>query len=201
MTQTVRTITPVHSEEPLFPLSVENYHEMIRTGILTDNDPVELIEGMLVFRMPKYPPHIYVVKMLDRVIDRLLPPAWTYRREGSITLTDGEPEPDGLVCRGSDRDYLDRHPSPAETTLVIEVSDSTLRRDRKEKRRTYARAGLATYWIVNLDARMIEVYTRPQADGSEPTYADRVDYVENDAVPVVLDGQTVGTIAVRDVLP
>ena len=201
MTQTARTIRPVHSEEPLFPLSVEIYHDMIRRGILTDDDPVELIEGVLVFRMPKDPPHIYVVKSLDRAIERLLPAGWTYRREGSITLTDGEPEPDGLICRGTDRDYLKRHPGPAETTLIIEVPDSTLKRDRKAKRRTYARAGLTTYWIVNLNARLIEVYTKPQPDAPEPTYADRMDFGENDSVPVVLDGQTVGTIVVGDVLP
>ena len=43
--------------EPIWRLSVAQYHQMIQAGILTDDDPVELLEGWLVPKMPKNPPH------------------------------------------------------------------------------------------------------------------------------------------------
>jgi hypothetical protein len=43
--------------EPVLRLTVEQYHGMIRAGILVDGDPIELLEGWLVQKMTKYPPH------------------------------------------------------------------------------------------------------------------------------------------------
>jgi Uma2 family endonuclease len=162
---------------------------------------VELIEGVLVFRMPKNPPHVVAVQQVLELMRQLLPVGWHYRVKSPLTLADGEPEPDGLVTRGTLRDYLDRHPGPADVALVVEVADSSLARDRGIKLRSYARAGVATYWVVNLAERFIEVYTDPRPTLAEPAYAARHDYAGADAVPVVLDGQAVGSVAVRDVLP
>src|SRR5437762_1298817 len=111
---------PAPSPEPVFRLSVEQYHTMIETGVLTDDDPVELLEGVLVFKMPKKPPHRYVVQTAQDVIRAILPAGWGYQAQEPITLQDGEPEPDGAVIRGSQHDYLSRHPGPADVALVIE---------------------------------------------------------------------------------
>ena len=84
------------------------------------------------------------------------------RRHGPITLEDGtEPEPDVVVVPGSKRDYIPSHPIPSQIRILVEVSDATLRKDRGEKLRTYARAGIADYWIVNLVNRQLEVYRDP----------------------------------------
>gem|GEM_PF-1458405 len=70
-----------------------------------------------------------------------------------------------------------------------------------QKNRIYARAGVLEYWIVNLVERQIEVYSDPTGPVSEPVYRIRKDYLPGSAVPLVLEGQPVGTIAVDAVLP
>ena len=134
------------SDGPLFRLSVEQYHAMIDAGVLTDDDPVELVEGVLVFKMPKKPPHTFVVEAVSEWIRAGLFPGWFFRQQEPITLEDGEPEPDGVIIRGPRQDYRTRHPGPADIALVIEVSDTTLRRDRGMKLRSYARASIQVYW-------------------------------------------------------
>src|SRR3954471_4448142 len=154
-------IPPGPSPEPVFRLTVEQYHQMIDAGVLTDDDPVELLEGVLVFKMPKKPKHRVALAKLDRAMRALLPAAMSIQLQEPITLNDGEPEPDAAVFRGLPEDHADRHPGPGEVALVVEVSDSTLTRDRGIKLRSYARAGLRIYWIVDLVGRAIEVYTDP----------------------------------------
>ena len=81
---------------------------------------------------------------------------------------------------------------------MIEVADSFLIRDRRDKTRIYARAGIPVYWIVNLVARQVEVYTRPVKAGR---YRSRKDYKPGQHVPVVIAGQQLPPIAVDDILP
>jgi Uma2 family endonuclease len=121
--------------------------------------------------------------------------------QAPITLEDSEPEPDLVIVRGEPRLYLDRHPGPAELALAVEVADASLLRDQGTKKRIYARAGIAVYWIINLPDRRCEVYTDPVAADGEPDYRQRYDYGPSDAVPLIIDGQAVGSIAVADVLP
>ncbi len=66
--------------------------------------------------------------------------------------------------RCSPKDYADRHPGPADVALAIKVADSSLRRDRGTKKRIYARAQIATYWLLDLNARTPEVYSEPRND-------------------------------------
>ncbi len=102
-----------------------------------------------------------------------------------------------MVARGTRRDYLVRHPEPADIALVVKVSDTTYQRDRYEKFPAFARAGIPVYWIVNLARRCIEVYTHPSPEG----YATQEDHHAGDTVAVVIDGREVGRIAVDDILP
>jgi Uma2 family endonuclease len=186
----------------LYRLSVEQYHDMIRKGILKDGDPVELVEGVLVLKMTKNPPHRFATQTLDALLNRLLPPGWFVDDQEPVTTQDSEPEPDVAVIRGNRRQYLqeDRHPGPQETALAVEVADSSLDFDETSKLRAYARARIPVYWIVNLIERRVQVYTDPSGPADEPTYAQRQDYAETGEVPVLLDGHEVGRIAVRDLL-
>lgn len=179
----------VFTNEPIFQLTVDQYHELIRSGSLTEDDPVELLEGLLVFKMPKNTPHATSTKLATREIGRRLPEGWHYQVQDPITLADGEPEPDGAVVRGRIEDYAASHPTPADVALVIEVADSSLERDRGLKFRSYARAGIAVYWIINLTERQVEVYADPisPADG-DPTYASRSIYCVGDVVPLTVGG-------------
>ncbi|HEX5083086.1 MAG TPA: Uma2 family endonuclease, partial [Blastocatellia bacterium] len=98
-------------------------------------------------------------------------------------------------------DYVEHHPGPNDVPLVIEVSDSTLRRDRGLKKRIYARAGIQVYWIINLLENCIEVYTEPTGNVEEPDYQRRQGYSPDDEMPVVIEGKEIGRLAARELLP
>jgi Uma2 family endonuclease len=188
-------------DEPIYRLSVEQYHRMIESGIIDADDPVELLEGWLVQKMGKNPPHSFSTRQLRKGLERVTPGGWYVASQEPVTGDTSEPEPDASVVRGEPRDYLQRHPGPDETPLVAEVADSSLRGDRGVKMRVYARAGIPVYWIVNLVDKQIEVYTDPTGPAEMPEYRQRQDYQPGDQVPVVIDGREVGRLAVSDLLP
>lgn len=199
MSSAAVSFPPDNSPEPLFQLTVKQYHSMIEKGVLTDDDPVELLEGVLVFKMPKRPPHRIALAKLTRVLAPMLPSTVSLQTQEPITLGDGEPEPDASVFAGKAEDYTDRHPGPGDAQLVIEIADTTLARDRGVKLRSYARAGLPLYWIVDLTVGAVEVYSDVQP--AAPDYLKREVYDRQGAVPVVLEGQMLGLIKVADILP
>jgi len=181
--------------------SVAEYHKLIDIGLLTENDNLELIEGYLVLKMSRNPPHDTCIHLALRMLLRCLPPDWSLRIQSAITLSDSEPEPDLAVVRGVERTYAARHPFPADVGLAIEVADSTLLGDRADKGRIYARAGIGVYWIINLVDRQVEVYSSPSSSGPSPAYGQRIDYGASDQVPLMLDGVLVTNLLVRDLLP
>ena len=100
-----------------------------------------------------------------------------------------------VVLRGEPRDYAARHPGPSDVVLVVEVADDSLKRDRK-KQRIYARAGIGVYWIVNLRARIVEVYTLPGPGG----YAGRHDVAADGEIDLRIRAD-VSRVAVAALLP
>lgn len=197
---TVETPAAVPSE-PIWRLSVAQYHAMIQSGILTDDDPVELLEGWLVVKMPKNPRHRAATRIIRGALENLLPDGWYVDTQEPITTTDSEPEPDVVIVRGDTRQYLDRHPGPEDIALVLEVSDATLQSDRSSKYRTYARANISIYWIVNLVESQIEVYTAPSGPIDQPNYGQRKDYTLSDVIPVMLEGTEIGQLPLHELLP
>jgi Uma2 family endonuclease len=186
---------------PIYRLSVAQYHAMARAGILQECAPVELLEGWLVPKMTQNPPHVLTAGLIQDALAGLLPAVWHVRAGNPVTTADSEPEPDLAVIRGARRDYRERHPGPQDTELAVEVADTSLRQDRGPKKRLYARAGIAVYWIVNLKARRIAVYTGPDSNAEKPDYRQQRDYGPGEVVPIVLDGTEVGSLAVRELLP
>jgi Uma2 family endonuclease len=182
-------------------IGVDHYHEMIKTGILRDGDPIELLEGFLTQKARKSPPHSAVTGLIREALRRLITSDWYIDSQEPITTTDSEPEPDVAVIRGDILQYVARHPGPEESALVVEVADTTLRRDRGRKKRLYARAGIPIYWIVNLIKMQIEVYSEPDQQAAEPDYRQRRLYRGADKLPVLLDGMEVGQLVVNDLLP
>jgi Uma2 family endonuclease len=182
--------------------SVARYQKMIEAGILTPDDKVELLENYVVLKMPRNPPHDSTVQRMNRPLLRSLTAGWDLRMQSAVTLFDSQPEPDFAVVRGSAADYENRHPGAADVGLLIEVADSSLLRDQRDKTRIYARGGIPCYWIVNLVDRRIEVYSRPSGPVVPvPAYGSFQVYQPGDSLPLVLDGNPVGTIPVADLLP
>ena len=181
--------------------SVSEYHKLIEIGVLTEDDNLELLEGYLVYKMARYPPHDASLQLTNDALTAVLPPNWRLRIQSAITLPESEPEPDIAVVRGDARTYTTRHPGQIDIGTLVEVSDSTLACDRIDKGRIYAHANITCYWIVNLVNRQIEVYTQPSGPVAAPAYAHQATYRPGDSVPLVLDGVTVATIPVNDILP
>jgi hypothetical protein len=197
------TATPVtYGQDASFPrFSVDRYQRMIETGLLTPEDKVELLENYLVLKMPRNPRHDSTIqRMLEKLFPRR-PAGWGLRVQSAVALADSQPEPDFALVRGTAADYETRHPGPADVGLVIEVADSSLLRDQRDKTRIYARGAIANYWIVNLVDRRIEVYSQPTGPVAVPAYQSFQTYQPGDAVPLVLDGNAVGSVPAADLLP
>lgn len=185
----------------LWRITVERYHEMIEAGILTENDRLELLEGFLIEKMTIKPSHTFVTEILREILGRIIPDNFFVNNQQPITTSDSEPEPDVVVIQGQRRDFLENHPSAEDVALLIEVSDTTLYQDQTWKKRIYAQAGIAIYWIVNLSERQIEVYSQPSGPSDNPTYHQLITYHEADQIPVILNNQKVAQLLVRDLLP
>ncbi|MEM9773998.1 MAG: Uma2 family endonuclease [Chloroflexota bacterium] len=186
------------SPERVWQMSVAQYHAMIQAGILTEEDPVEFLEGRIIEKMPKNPLHSAVTTILFAVLEALLPDGWFIRSQEPITTEDSEPEPDIAIVQGDMTDYFYAHPQPEQVGILIEVSDSTLSQDRASKMRIYARAGIQTYWIVNLQEMQVEVYAAPTENED---YNQTSTFLIGDTIPVKLKNQNLGTISVADLFP
>lgn len=200
-TPTAEGLSPGKPDDLIWRLSVRQYQEMIRTGILAADDPVELLAGWLVYKLPKNPPHRIATRVAQQALEAVVPAGWYVDAQEPITLNDSEPEPDVMIVRGETRDYRDRHPGPEDLALIVEVADTTLERDRGVKRMVYARAGIPVYWIINLLERVLEVYEEPSGSGDDAGYQRHCYYGSADSTAIVIDGSDVGRVAVRDLLP
>jgi Uma2 family endonuclease len=184
----------IDATETLYRFTAEEYEQIAE---ILDDDRVELIDGYLVKKMTKLPPHVLACARVLAAITRLMPAGWHARPGEPVRLGQrSEPEPDVSLARGAPDDYSGAHPGPSDIGLLVEVADTTLPKDRR-RTQTYGPAGIPVYWIVNLVDRQIEVYSDPRPDG----YATLAIYRSGQHVPVVLDGTIVGQVAVDDILP
>lgn len=193
---------PLPEPIPFAPrrFTVEEYRRLGETGVLSEDDRVELLEGVITPKMMHNPPHDGTIMRIDEAIRASLPAGWTIRIQSSLTTPDSEPEPDVAIVRGRPIDYLRRHPTASDTGLVIEVADASLLRDRN-KARLYTRAGVSTYWIVNLLDEQVEVLSAPSGPCDNPSYKRTEILRRGEHVPLTLAGQMVATILADDMLP
>lgn len=188
----------IPSPESLYRMSIEKYEAMVASGVFSKRDRFQLINGFLVAKMTEYPPHTFVCDTLHLALESLLPAGWYLRMDKPLRIPTraSVPEPDLVIVRGTCRDFEEQHPEPAQAPFVVEVASSSLSGDRGTIR-VYGVGGVATYWIVNLIDRQVEVYTGAGPDG----YQTRQDFKTGQQVPFILDGVELGPIAVADILP
>ncbi|GAB1540385.1 Uma2 family endonuclease [Scytonema sp. NUACC21] len=166
--------------------TIDEYHRLIELGFLTEDDRIELIRGELIQMTAKGTSHTFSTTRLCRQLDRLLGDRAVVRCQEPITLpNNSEPEPDAVIARGNETDYLAHHPYPQEIVLVIEVSDSTLTYDQTTKLSLYAESGIGNYWIVNLNARQLECYSQPYQNAqSEFSYISKQIFLPNQSLTI-----------------
>jgi Uma2 family endonuclease len=149
---------------PLKRWTTDEYHHLIRAGILTSDDQVELLDGQIIEMVPQDPPHASTTDEGSDYLKTLFAERAKVRTQLPVTLApDSEPEPDIAIVRIDPNRYRNRHPGPEDIFLVIEIADSTLSRDRNRKAKVYAKAGILEYWIVNLNQQQLIVLKNPQA--------------------------------------
>lgn len=152
-------------------LTLEQYVQMIKMGILLEGEPIELLDGFLVRKdrskagedpMTVGLEHMWAVKNLGRVLNEVERHGLHVALQQPIALPpDGAPEPDGSIVKGTPDDYLAVCPTFRDVPCVVEVADSSLHHDRVTKKRIYAKGGIAQYVIVNLIDRVVEVWDAP----------------------------------------
>jgi len=207
----IETSVPVQEEAPgslldlRHRITVEEYHRMVDAGVFGPEPRLELLEGVLIDKMTKNPPHIVATDLLEELLHHLLPRGSGYciTMGNPVTIEDrdSEPEPDAMIVRGNLRDYAGRRRTPADVALVIEVASTSYAYDRSSKWVAYAVARVPIYWIVDLGRRRLEIHSEPAGQGETAYYGLTQVLGRDDEVALVLDGREIARFAVREILP
>lgn len=143
------------------------YHEMARTGILGEDDRVELIEGEIVEMTP-------IGSLRASVVKRLLKLLLPLESADKVILSvqdpihlsaHSEPQPDLAVLRPRPDFYASGHPEADDVFLVVEVADTSAEYDRETKLPLYGRHGVEEAWLIDLSAGRVEVHRSPRPEG------------------------------------
>lgn len=142
--------------------TVDDYFRMVEAGILSEDDRVELIDGEVVAMSPIGLRHLASVDRATRVFIRQAGDAAIVRVQGSVRLDlFNQPEPDVVLLKPRSDFYASAHAGPEDILLVVEVADSSIAYDRSVKTELYARCGVLEYWLVDLTADLITVFSQP----------------------------------------
>ncbi|MEL7036212.1 MAG: Uma2 family endonuclease [Cyanobacteria bacterium J06592_8] len=147
--------------------TVEDYHRMVEVGILQPDESVELIAGQIIrIISPQGRPHSSAIRRTRRLLEKALGEQVFVQTQLPIQLNNySEPEPDVAVVRPDSRDYIDHHPTASDVYLIVEVADSTLKKDRDIKAKEYAASGIEDYWLLDVENRQLYVFQDPTSEG------------------------------------
>ncbi len=142
--------------------TIEEYHRLAKLGFLTEDDRVELIRGEIIQMAAKGTAHINCCRNLLEELAPLVTGRAKLQCQDPIVLpSNSEPEPDFAILRIRDDNYRDALPNSSDVLFVIEIADSTLKKDKEVKTSLYAEAGISDYWIFNLVDNHLEAYSEP----------------------------------------
>lgn len=165
-------------------MDTEEYGRMAESGIFAPEERVELLEGEILRVPAQNFRHAAIITQANRLLISSFPEPWEVRCKVPLDLgLYSQPEPDFAIVAPRP-DFAQAHPTSA--VLVIEIADTSLRDDRVRKGRVYARAGIAEYWLANLQDQVLEVLRQPTRTGS---YRQRLAFTP---------GQKVACLAVPD---
>lgn len=144
--------------------TVEEFLRIGETGILDPDLRVELLDGKVYEMAAIGSPHAACVNRLTRIFTeafrtRLIVAVQNPVQIGRYTLL----VPDVTLLQPRDDYYEARHPRPEDVLLLVEVADTTLSRDRRVKMPVYGRAGVVESWLVDLNARRVQVFREPSS--------------------------------------
>ena len=146
--------------------TVDEFYQAYDDGLLDNDKRWELLQGRIVEKMIPGPRHSYFADAIAHELRVVLEPPLLVREEKSVRLTlDTELIPDVSVVQGTRDDYRERHPTPIDIVLIVEVADSSVAKDLGEKAQSYSQAGMTEYWVVLVDEEAIVVHRQPTLDG------------------------------------
>ncbi len=161
---TIRSMAFSLADRAVRGLTADEVLAMVQAGILSEDEPVELLHGVLTRVSPKSPQHEAVKARLNRWLSPAhAAGACKVRIEAPILVPDPTslPEPDLLVLAADHDDVV--HPTTA--LLVIEVAVTSLGTDTEIKPTLYAAAGVPELWVVDVTGRCVRTFTDPHPDG------------------------------------
>ena len=160
---------PVVEEPPRiepYRFTVDDLYQMCEAGIISPDARVELIEGQIVSMPAPGSAHAGTVDQLNQLLVSALTGRAIVRNQNPLRLDKwNELQPDVTLLKPRDDWYKSRQPRADDTLLVIEVSHSSKASDRDVKSELYARFGVPEYWIIDLQAKCLQLYRRPRAKG------------------------------------
>jgi hypothetical protein len=184
----------------IYRMTASQFRKAIDAGVFGARH-VELLGG-IPFVMSKNPPHILSsIRLVAGLGAMAIAARWVVNKEHRLELGQWLPLPDAVVLRGPDVTYGTRWARADDVALLVESADTSYARDSGVKLRRYSGSGIAVYWIIVLNRRLVEVRTLPSGKGKQAGYGRCDVYQDGDHVPVVLDGQEVGKLAVARLLP
>jgi Uma2 family endonuclease len=173
---------------PVHRLSVEDVFKMVASGVLDEDDRIELVEGVLVEMVPIGAEHDGAAAWLTRHFARVQTDAWEVRVQSTFLISGGYLLPDVTLVPPPGR-----HEQPTTAHLVVEVAQTSQARDH-EKAGNYAAADVPEYWIVDLRARTVIVHRRPLAGA----YREITTYADGATIEPLVDGAP--AVAVTELL-
>jgi Uma2 family endonuclease len=143
--------------------TVDEYQRMGETGILADDERLELIAGRIVVREPIGARHAGTIDRLTRLWTSRLGERAIVRIQNPVRFAkeDSELQPDVMLLRPRDDFYTTSHPVAADVLLLIEVADTSVRLERRVRIPLYARAGVRETWICDLMSQRLDVHRDP----------------------------------------
>lgn len=177
--------------------TVDEVLRMVEVGILSADDPCELLDGELVAVSPQGPDHAMVIGDLTQTLMLMAHPDFTVRVQSpGVASSHSLPEPDLMVVpRDGPWRAERRHPRCDEAVLAIEVVVTT-RAEAARKAPIYAAAGAPELWVVDVPRRSITIHRGPTPDGTWR----RIEIVDGADAELVVPTLG-GAIRLVDVLP
>jgi Uma2 family endonuclease len=146
--------------------SAKELYRLLDLGFFNEQR-VELIEGEIIEMAAQSNLHAQSITLTSEALNDAFGKRFWVRVQMSLDLSPySVPDPDIAVVSGSVRENAGRA-NPTSALLIVEVSETTLPYDRNRKGSLYAQAGIADYWIVNLEKRFLEVHRNPTPDGTK----------------------------------
>jgi Uma2 family endonuclease len=166
-------------------ITVDEYHRMGESGALARDARVELIDGVIIDMPPIGSLHAAVGRRLDSLLREVVGSQAIVSCQWPLQLgDDSEPQPDIALVRPRENFYEDRHPTEADTLLVVEISVTMLDDDLRRKSHLYARHRVPEYWVVDAVDQRLHLFRRPGDSGYAQAWSlDRPHNVDIGALP------------------